>query len=71
MATRYSAGSIVGQAVAASPSVREYLQERQVIAQVTRDQEVSSHMLSGRATHALTQPGIVQQMPDPECRPFY
>jgi hypothetical protein len=54
MATRYSAGSIVDQAVAASPSVREYLQERQVIAQVTRDQEVSSHMLSGRAAHALT-----------------
>src|SRR5215510_135885 len=36
-----------------------------------RDQKVSSHMLSGRAAHALNQSWIVQEMPDPECRPFY
>jgi hypothetical protein len=61
----------VNLTVAVSPSLRKYLQERQVICQVSRDEKVSPHMLSGRASHALTQTGITQKMPDPECSPFY
>ena len=45
--------------------------ECQIIAQMTCDEKVPSHMFSTCAAHTLYEARVIQEMPGPECHPFH
>src|SRR5215210_7390218 len=62
---------VVERAMVGSLSWRENLQEREIVAEMTRDQEIASYVLSGRSAHAMNQAWVVQQVSNPERRAFH